>query len=531
MAVLLETSLGDLVIDLYLKERPNSCLNFLKLCKVKYYNFCLFHSIQRNLVAQTGDPTGSGRGGESIFRKLYGDQAQYFEMELSPKIKHKKKGTVSMVNNGNDMHGSQFFITLQENLDYLDGTHTVFGEVTEGFDIVDKINEAYCDKDHRPFRDIRIYHTVILNDPYEDPPHLDIPPMSPVPTKEQLESDRIGDTEDLDDTKGMTEEEMKELMEQKEAKSNAQILEMVGDIPDVDVAPPENVLFVCKLNPVTTEEDLEIIFSRFGNIRSCEVIKDSKTKESLQYAFIEFEKPEECENAYFKMDNVLIDDRRIHVDFSQSVAKLKWKGKGIIIVSIHNLVLHTKVCWVSLLLVIVSLFLKIRKKYELVLEDDDLDAELEAAQVKKDKKKKKKKKKHKKKHKKQKKQDESDSDQSAASEKAWKKASKSKHEDKSSASVIHPEKRRKLSSASPEPIKGKSHASSEENSREISRSRSPISRSQNRANRSDRRSCSPDSKRRSPDLKRARDSDKVSKDRSREKDRKSSKSDVRHSKK
>lgn len=100
--------------------------------------------------------------------------------------------------------------------------------------------------------------------------------------------------------------------------------------------PPENVLFVCKLNPITTEEDLEIIFSRFGEIKrykqltynsdsrsySCEVIKDWKTGESLCYAFIEFASRDQCENAYFKMDNVLIDDRRIHVDFSQSVSKL-----------------------------------------------------------------------------------------------------------------------------------------------------------------------------------------------------------------
>uniref|UniRef100_A0A8C0Z817 peptidylprolyl isomerase n=1 Tax=Cyanistes caeruleus TaxID=156563 RepID=A0A8C0Z817_CYACU len=93
-------------------------------------------------------------------------------------------------------------------------------------------------------------------------------------------------------------------------------------------SPPENVLFVCKLNPVTKGEDLEIIFSWFGPIKSCEVIRDWKTGESLCYAFIEFEKEEDCEKAYFKMDNVLIDDRRIHVDFSQSVAKIKWKGKG-----------------------------------------------------------------------------------------------------------------------------------------------------------------------------------------------------------
>lgn len=94
---------------------------------------------------------------------------------------------------------------------------------------------------------------------------------------------------------------------------------MVGDIPDADIAPPENVLFVCKLNPVTSDHDLSIIFSRFGTVKSCEVIRDQVTGDSLQYAFIEFEDRKACEDAYFKMDNVLIDDRRIHVDFSQSV--------------------------------------------------------------------------------------------------------------------------------------------------------------------------------------------------------------------
>jgi peptidyl-prolyl cis-trans isomerase-like 4 len=58
------------------------------------------------------------------------------------------------------------------------------------------------------------------------------------------------------------------------------------------------------------------------------VIRDRITGDSLQYAFVEFEDHRACEDAYFKMDNVLIDDRRIHVDFSQSVARLRWKGKG-----------------------------------------------------------------------------------------------------------------------------------------------------------------------------------------------------------
>ena len=71
----------------------------------------------------------------------------------------------------------------------------------------------------------------------------------------------------------------------------------------------------------TTDEDLETIFSRFGTIISCEVIRDKRTRDSLQYAFIEFENQKDCEQAYFKMQGVLIDDHRIHVDFSQSVSE------------------------------------------------------------------------------------------------------------------------------------------------------------------------------------------------------------------
>lgn len=70
----------------------------------------------------------------------------------------------------------------------------------------------------------------------------------------------------------------------------------------------------------TLDEDLHLIFSRFGTILSCEVIRDKRTGDSLQYAFIEFENQKDCEQAYFKMQGVLIDDHRIHVDFSQSVS-------------------------------------------------------------------------------------------------------------------------------------------------------------------------------------------------------------------
>lgn len=328
MAVVVETTIGDFTVDLYTEERPQTCRNFLKLCKLKYYNWNLFHSVQNNFIAQTGDPTGTGKGGESVYGIILGEKARYYEAEQMPKIKHDRSGLLSMINCGNNMLGSQFFITLAPELQSLDGEHCVFGEITEGLEIILKFNEIICDGDHRPYQDIRISHTVILEDPFEDPKNFVVPDQSPPPTKEVLMSDRIGADEVIDDTAGMTAEEIIEMQKEKEAKARATILEIVGDIPDADMAPPENVLFVCKLNPVTTDDDLEIVFSRFGKIIGCEVIRDRQTGDSLQYAFIEFADRKSCEEAYFKMDNVLIDDRRIHVDFSQSVAKMRWKGKG-----------------------------------------------------------------------------------------------------------------------------------------------------------------------------------------------------------
>ena len=105
---------------------------------------------------------------------------------------------------------------------------------------------------------------MILEDPFPDPPGLDVPDRSPEPSIEMRDSLRIGADEDLDDNDGLTERELAEKMAEKEANAQATILEMVGDLPDAECAPPENVLFVCKLNPVTTDDDLEIIFSRFG---------------------------------------------------------------------------------------------------------------------------------------------------------------------------------------------------------------------------------------------------------------------------
>ncbi|KAJ2707091.1 Peptidyl-prolyl cis-trans isomerase-like 4 [Coemansia sp. IMI 203386] len=336
MSVLIETSLGDLVIDLYTNEAPLTCKNFLKLCKLKYYNFSRIHRVEQNYIAQMGDPQGTGHGGQSIFGVLGG--MRYFPAEHNG-LKHLNRGTVSMAvtqqqqqqnNKGDGVSGSQFFITLGDKLEYLDGRHTVFGKVVEGLETLDAINNIMCDAKNRPLRDILLRHTVVLHDPFDDPKGFVEPVGSPLmPSVEQMQEMRIEAGDELEPTMIDETEQRK-----REARAQALTLEMIGDLPYADVKPAENVLFVCKLNPATQDDDLKTIFARFGTITSCEVVRDRESGHSLGYAFVEFEETAACEEAYFKMDNVLVDDRRIHVDFSQSVGR--YNGRWVNSAQVRN---------------------------------------------------------------------------------------------------------------------------------------------------------------------------------------------------
>ena len=301
--------------------------------------------MQKDFIVQAGDPTDTGEGGSSVWYHIEQEQQRQggrtassiakgkqpafrlFKPERHPNMKHAALGTLSMAVSGDSDTGgcgSIFFVTLTENATYLDGKHAPFGRCVEddSFETLRKFNtEVLTDDAGKPLRDVRIRHIVVLDDPFDDPDGLMVPPNSPAPTAAQLKSLRVAEDEDLPD-ENADQAEIDRIRREREARAQALTLEMVGDLPFADVAPPENVLFVCKLNAVTRSEDLELIFSRFGTIMSCEVIRDKRTGDSLNYAFIEFDKKDEAERAYMKMDNVLIDDRRIHVDFSQSVSKL-----------------------------------------------------------------------------------------------------------------------------------------------------------------------------------------------------------------
>ena len=335
MSVLVETSLGNVTIDLHCAEAPTACTNFLKLCKAKAYNGCLFYNVEHDFVVQTGDPTGTGRGGSSVYGLLYGEQARHIEAEISPALRHTVMGTVSFA----PPFGSQWLITVRDDCASLDGRCAVFGTVVEGMEVVAHLNAAYTDDGGRPLADVRVLHTYVLVDPFPDPRGLEElvaadggrsperlrPLAETVPERLSVEDAAAAAASTITAHDAAADAAAADAAAAAIARSRAVVLEMIGDLPSADAAPPENVLFVAKLNPVTSGDDLALIFSRFGDVVRADIARDPVTGESLCYAFVEFSNSDAAEAAYAKMDGVLVDDRRIRVDFSQSVSGL-WRA-------------------------------------------------------------------------------------------------------------------------------------------------------------------------------------------------------------
>ena len=126
-----ETSKGKIVCDLYAKDAPKTVNNFVFLAKEKFYDGIVFHRVIADFMIQCGDPTGTGRGGPGY----------RFEDEFKGNPHRHKTGTLSMANAGPGTNGSQFFITHLPT-PHLDGKHTVFGGVTDGQDVVNKVQQG-----------------------------------------------------------------------------------------------------------------------------------------------------------------------------------------------------------------------------------------------------------------------------------------------------------------------------------------------------------------------------------------------------
>eukprot|EP00128_Syssomonas_multiformis_P004005 Colp12_sorted_trinity150504_noHs@26415 len=160
MSVTLHTDVGDLKIEVFCDFVPHTAENFLALCASGYYNGCTVHRNIKGFMLQTGDPTGTGKGGQSIWGGKFPD-------EFNENLKHSTRGIVSMANSGPDTNGSQFFITYAKQ-SHLDLHYTVFGRVIHGFDTLDYIERQPVDEKDRLKKPITIRRVTIHANPIAD---------------------------------------------------------------------------------------------------------------------------------------------------------------------------------------------------------------------------------------------------------------------------------------------------------------------------------------------------------------------------
>ncbi|OZJ06236.1 hypothetical protein BZG36_00780 [Bifiguratus adelaidae] len=158
--VILHTTAGDIDIELWSKEAPKACRNFIQLCLEHYYDDVIFHRIVPNFIVQTGDPTGTGEGGDSIYGEPFGD-------EFHSRLRFVRRGLVGMANAGPNDNTSQFFFTLGPT-EELQNKHTIFGKVVGDtlFNVL-KIGEMETE-DERPLYPPKIKSTEVISNPFDD---------------------------------------------------------------------------------------------------------------------------------------------------------------------------------------------------------------------------------------------------------------------------------------------------------------------------------------------------------------------------
>lgn len=147
MTATISTTMGDIKVELFAKDAPKTVDNFVQLANKGYYNGVIFHRVIKDFMIQGGDPTGTGMGGESVWGNRFEDEINEHKIVA---------GTLAMANAGANTNGSQFFIVTESAQPHLDGRHTVFGQVTEGMDVVRKIAAVPVSGEDRPLEDVKI---------------------------------------------------------------------------------------------------------------------------------------------------------------------------------------------------------------------------------------------------------------------------------------------------------------------------------------------------------------------------------------
>ena len=143
---------GSFKVKLFAKEVPNTVNNFVCLARDGYYDGTTFHRVIPDFMAQGGDPTGTGTGGPGY---------RFADEIVDGQNKHEKPGMLSMANAGKNTNGSQFFITTVPT-PWLDAGHTIFGEVVEGYEVVDSIEKVRTGPGDRPLEPVVITKVKIV---------------------------------------------------------------------------------------------------------------------------------------------------------------------------------------------------------------------------------------------------------------------------------------------------------------------------------------------------------------------------------
>ncbi|KAF7106225.1 hypothetical protein CFC21_106974 [Triticum aestivum] len=157
MSVTLHTNLGDIKVEVHCDQVPRTAENFLALCASGYYDGTVFHRNIKGFMVQGGDPTGTGKGGASIWGGKFAD-------EFREALKHGARGTLSMANSGPNTNGSQFFITYAKQ-PHLNGHYTVFAKVIHGFDVLDLMEKTPTGPADRPLAEIRLNRVTVHANP------------------------------------------------------------------------------------------------------------------------------------------------------------------------------------------------------------------------------------------------------------------------------------------------------------------------------------------------------------------------------
>jgi peptidyl-prolyl cis-trans isomerase-like 2 len=156
----IQTNHGDLNIELLPEFAPKAVWNFVQLAKNGYYQGTIFHRNIKNFMIQGGDPTGTGKGGSSIWGKSFAD-------EFEGPNTHNARGVMSMANKGKNTNSSQFFITYRQT-PHLDRKHTIFGRVVGGMDTLSRLENVETDEKDKPIDDIEIKDIVVFVNPFEE---------------------------------------------------------------------------------------------------------------------------------------------------------------------------------------------------------------------------------------------------------------------------------------------------------------------------------------------------------------------------